>query len=461
MIDKTSSSDTADRSMRSILTLLSLMICIPAAAQSVTLQQAYQGMQPRVSDSPTTSTAASQKPPSGLSGRVVCGYQGWFRAPGDGTGLGFHHYTRKGKFEPGFCTIDLWPDLSEFTSDEKFPTPFKHADGSTAHVFSSVHPDTVDRHFRWMKDYHIDGVFVQRFATLAAKPRRSYDLLKADNRKLQLCRDAANEHDRVYALMYDLSGISDEHIEPLIHDWKKLRTKMQLGTDPNDHAYLHINGKPLIAVWGIGFSDDRKYSLKSTEQLLRLLKHNPEWGGFSLMLGVPYHWRSGKRDATSDPHFREILKLADIISPWSPGRYRTTEEVDRTVSSQMVADTQWCKTNGIEYLPVLFPGFSWRNMHIDDPKRKSDGISRDGGKFLWSQFRAAKAAGLNSAYIAMFDEIDEATAIFKCTNNPPVGASTFKTYDGLPSDHYLWLTQEGKRLLNGDIPTRGKEVIAR
>jgi hypothetical protein len=39
----------------------------------------------------------------------------------------------------------------------------------------------------------------------------------------------------------------------------------------------------------------------------------------------------------------------------------------------------------------------------------------------------------------------------KCTNTPPVGASPFVTFDGLPSDHYLWLTGQGARLLRGEI----------
>ena len=46
---------------------------------------------------------------------------------------------------------------------------------------------------------------------------------------------------------------------------------------------------------------------------------------------------------------------------------------------------------------------------------------------------------------------DEATAIFKCTNNPPVGPSNFMTYEGLPSDHYLWLTGQIGRLMQGEI----------
>jgi len=55
--------------------------------------------------------------------------------------------------------------------------------------------------------------------------------------------------------------------------------------------------------------------------------------------------------------------------------------------------------------------------------------------------------------VAMFDEVDEGTAIFKCSNDVPVGAnSRFLTYDGLPGDYYLKLTGQGGKLLRGEIP---------
>lgn len=398
---------------------------------------------------PAAAKGAEEANPEGIKGRVLTGYQGWFRAEGDGAGMGFYHYERRGKFEPGFSTIDIWPDLSEYDEDERYDTAFRHADGGVAQVFSSVHPKTVNRHFKWMKDYGIDGAFVQRFGLVGAKEYRSYEHLKSDNRKLVLCREAANANGRCYALMYDLSGLRDDDFERLARDWKQLRTKMKLGADPNDRAYLQHEGKPLVAIWGVGFSDDRGYSLEKTEEFIRLLKYNPDWGGCSIMLGVPFSWREQRRDATKDERLHEVLKLADVISPWAVGRYHEVAFKDGKHVANLMEDRRWCEKNGIDYLPVVYPGFSWHNMKGD----KLDAIPRRKGEFLWDQFVAVRGAGVDTAYVAMFDEVDEATAIFKVSDNPPVGeGSRFLDNEGLPSDHYLKVTQKGGMLLRGELP---------
>ena len=109
-------------------------------------------------------TARERVPADSLYGLVMCGYQGWFNTPGDGGQVGFVHYQDKqGRFDADHCSIDFWPDLAEAEADEKAATALRHPDGSTAYVYSSRDPRIIDRHFRWMQEYGISGVFVQRF----------------------------------------------------------------------------------------------------------------------------------------------------------------------------------------------------------------------------------------------------------------------------------------------------------
>ena len=201
---------------------------------------------------------------STLNGKVMCGYQGWFNAPEDGSGRGWVHYGR-GRFEPGRCTIDLWPDTNDLDADEQFATPFRHADGSVAYVFSSHCRKTVLRHFQWMKDYGIDGAFVQRFGVSTVGPVS----LNHCNTVLAHCREGANRNGRTYAVMYDLSGLRAGQTQQVIDDWKLLVDRMRIGRDEGDRAYLHHRGKPVVAVWGIGFNDGRKYTLEECERLVR------------------------------------------------------------------------------------------------------------------------------------------------------------------------------------------------
>lgn len=383
---------------------------------------------------------------STLAGKVMCGYQGWFTAPGDGSGRGWRHYPAKGQFKPGFCCIDLWPDTTELDADERFPTPFRHKDGSTAYVFSSHRGKTVLHHFRWMQEYGIDGIFVQRFGVETLHPKD----LRHCNTVLSHCREGANRCGRCYAVMYDLSGLPEGGVRHVVEDWKLLVDRMRIGRDQRDAAYLRHNGKPVVAVWGIGFNDGRKYTLAECERLVDFLKNDKDYGGFTVMLGVPTGWRTLDADSVKDPSLHRIVAKADIISPWTVGRYRSLQGVAEHAGRRWKKDLEWCRDHGKEYLPVVFPGFSWHNMRPSSPL---DEIPRLQGRFLWRQYIEAKRAGATMIYQAMFDEMDEGTAIFKCTNDPPVGASRFLTLEGMPSDHYLWLTGMGGKMLRGEAAT--------
>ena len=106
-----------------------------------------------------------------LTGKVMSGYQGWFSAQGDGDARGWTHWNGRDGFKPGSCCIDLWPDVRELDANERYATPFLHADGKPAEVFSAANRKTVLRHFQWMQDAGIDGVFVQRFITDVSSPK--------------------------------------------------------------------------------------------------------------------------------------------------------------------------------------------------------------------------------------------------------------------------------------------------
>ncbi|MEY3898103.1 MAG: hypothetical protein RLZZ214_3624 [Verrucomicrobiota bacterium] len=407
--------------------VLALFVAAPLHAEESAVLHPYTGPSERGVDTTT------------LTGKMMCGYQGWFNAEGDGGNLGFRHWTRHGDTPaPGNVKVDLWPDVSELGRDERYPTQFYHADGRPAEIFSSSNKATVLRHFKWMRDCGIDGVFVQRFISSLRAP----DVRRASDKVLGHCREGANRQGRAYAVMYDLSGLGANRIREVMDDWQTLRTEMHLTDDP---AYLRHRGKPLVAVWGVGFNDGRAYTLAECRELVEFLKRD----GCTVMLGVPTGWRTLDRDSIHDPALHDILKLADVISPWTVGRYRNPAEVAQHGETILKPDLAWCAGEKLDYLPVVFPGFSWFNM-----KGKSfDEIPRLEGRFLWSQFAAAKAAGATMLYTAMFDEVDEGTAIFKCTNDVPLaGASKFLTYEGLPPDHYLKLTGAGAKMLRGEIP---------
>ena len=108
---------------------------------------------------------------STLAGKVMCGYQGWFNCAGDGAGRGWVHWTKGNTAPgPGSAKVDLWPDVAELGADERYVTGFTNADGKPFELFSSFKQATVVRHFEWMRDYGIDGAFVQRFIVDVQSP---------------------------------------------------------------------------------------------------------------------------------------------------------------------------------------------------------------------------------------------------------------------------------------------------
>ena len=155
-------------------------------------------------------------------GLVMAGYQAWFTTDKDGSKRAWTHYYANRKdengkrlpFGPGAANIEFWPDVREY--EKVYQTPFVFKDGRPAFLFSSADESTIDLHFRWMKEYGIDGCFLQLFLSNVINRDSQRDKI------FELCLKAAKKYDRAFALMYDLSGLSnEEHIKAVAADWNK------------------------------------------------------------------------------------------------------------------------------------------------------------------------------------------------------------------------------------------------
>lgn len=378
---------------------------------------------------------------SSLQGKVLCGYQGWFRAAGDAAGEGWVHWSRDGrKVTPESLTFEMWPDMQEYGAAERFPVPgFSFPDGSQATLFSSVHAATVRRHFDWQKEYGIDGVWLQHFVVdLPGGPAEK----RYRSRRMVLDHVVASAEatGRVWALTYDISGMpGDKLFETLTRDWKKLVDE-GIVSGPR---YLQEQGRPVVQIWGY-YQNSPAHAI-TPEVAAKLFDFFQREGKYQAYLvgGGDWNWRR-------DPDWKALIGRFDAYAPWDVGNYsRDADGVKRAPFARWAADKAACDELGVMFLPVVYPGFSWDNL-----QRKPAGttiLPRRGGAFTWEQFHAAAELKAASIFVAMFDEVDEATAIFKVTNTPPREAH-FVGYEGLPSDWYLRLVGEATRRLRAGEP---------
>jgi hypothetical protein len=378
---------------------------------------------------------------------VMAGYQGWFTAEGDGAERGWRHYQKKscGGFTPGCTSVDFWPDMKEYP--KKYTTPFSFANGDNATLFSPIDEETVDLHFKWMKEYGIDGVFMQRFVN---EVKKSNPKGKAHfNKVLQNALYAANKYNKAICVMYDLSGCTSADLAYVQTDWEELQRLFSLFNNTINPNYLRHNKKPLVVIWGVGFKDGRKYTIADVDHLVDKIKGPTK--KVSVMLGVPYYWRTLKKDTENDSSLHAVIKKCDIIMPWAVGRYNQNN-YDKVAMNALPKDIQWCKDNNVDYVPLVFPGFSWGNLKNNTAIYNA--IPRNEGDFFWKQVAGAKLAGAQSLYVAMFDEIDEGTSIFKCLREnelPLNGKNKFVGIENnLDSDYYLWLTGKAGNWVRGE-----------
>jgi len=364
---------------------------------------------------------------STLIGKVLCGYQGWFRTPGDPTGHGWFHWSKdRNSLTPTTLNVEMWPDLSEYPEKTLYPA----GDFNQAKLFSSVYPEVVDLHFRWMRQYGIDGVFVQRFLGGLDGAEGSAREAKV----LGFARDAAARTGRTFAVEYDMSGTPvTKAIDQMKKDWRYLVDTMHITDSPR---YLRHKGKPVLEIFGF-FTD--RFSGKDANAIIDAFDTHDKYA-VTLVGAGQWWWQAEK-----DPDWHRAFRRFAAYSPWDVGN--TRREGDRVTApmARWPEDMAEAKKAGMLLFPVIYPGFSWDNLTKKAPG--STIIPRRKGEFFNEQFQAADKLGVGQAFIAMFDEVDEGTAIFKVTNDYPIGAH-FLGLEGMPSDAYLKLAGEGTKLIH-------------
>ena len=380
--------------------------------------------------------------PGTLDNKVLIGYQGWFTCPGDGTGRWTHW--SNGVPTPNTLTVEMYPNLTEFDEDELCEIPGMTVGDKPAYLFSSRNPKTVNRHFQWMREYGLDGVLVQRFVGEIRGKRAGGDVV------LKNIMTAALESGRTFAIEYDISGgNSATFAQTLLDDWAYLVDELKITAHPN---YQHHKGKPLVSVWGMGLDDGPGHPPAVAQEAKDLIAAFKFGHNVFYMGGTPSRWGTLSADSKKDPEWAEVYAMMDVVQPWNVGRYGTLQGADNWKEQVLIPDLKLTAANSQLYMPVVFPGFSWQNLKKNN---RPNQIPRLSGNFLWRQAYNAKIAGATMLKIAMFDEVDEATAIMKVAGRrdeaPAQGFWLTLDADGtnIPSDWYLLLSGEITRIFHG------------
>lgn len=380
------------------------------------------------SDFLTGELQLKSSPVGDVVGKITVGYQGWFACTNDGSPINaWWHWSHDWSQSPSpdNTAIKSWPDVRDYTTT--FQTDYPNLNnGESAKLFSSYTQQTVETQFLWMQQNGIDCAALQRFNPNGTEGGiRDAMALKVKN--------AAEAYDRKFYIMYDVSGWTNMQSE-IKTDWIN---KMQTYTSSS--AYAVQNGKPVVCIWGFGFNDNNHpWSASVCLDVINWFKTQ----GCYVIGGVPTHWRAGTSDSRSG--FIDTYHALNMISPWMVGRISDASGSDWFYNNVNMGDQSDCDANGVDYQPCVLPG------DLQEGQRSH-------GDFMWRQFYNMVRVGCQGIYISMFDEYNEGNQIAKTATDAswvPAG-SGIKALDEdgtwCSSDYYLRLTNDGGRMLKGEI----------
>lgn len=361
-------------------------------------------------------------------GKLTVGYQGWFAAAGDGSPYNSWQHQN----------LESWPEVAEYTNSYA-GSPFNQdgvvqpgyfgnlGNGRPAKMFSSYDQQVANTHCLWMQQNGIDCIALQRFGSaivVGSVKKAQFDGIAT------MMKNSAQTYSRKFYIMYDCSAT-----DPIDIDWTNTITgTLNLTASPN---YAKQNGKPVVCFWGVG----KPGRGAATDWLNKINWFKAQ--GCYVIAGTLGNFTTDTANITA-------YQAADMIMPWWVGKQGNFQ-------TSYTNDLAWCNARNIDYQGCVYPGtaFSNTNGQATSPRNQ---IKRMHGDFMWQMFAGIRNAGVQSAYVAMFDEAQEATSIFKCAETAadiPAG-KYFLTLDadGVPvsSDFYLRLVNNGQKMMKGLIP---------
>jgi hypothetical protein len=379
---------------------------------------------------PKQSAASNARYFNTLKNVHIAGFQGWFTCPPAAGGYG--HWTSSYPPTTSDLAVDVWPRTAAFPANQLCsPLGFNLNSGAPAQVYDDTNPAIVNQQFLWMQQYGIDGVAIQRFAEYLDGDgyEQMYNTVMTNAWK------AAEVYQRGFYIAYD--GISSATIPVIEADWNYLTQTLKITDSP---SYIFHRGRPVVELFGLGASD-RPTTLSDAAELINFFRKADIPA--TIIGGVPAHWRTLGGDSQTDPAWTAVYESYDVISPWTVGRFVDDSTADAFYQTYTIPDIALTKSLGIDYMPVLYPGFSFHNA--GGSTYPLDQIPRRCGDFYQHQATNALNAGANMLYTAMFDEYNEATAISMSPTDPaelPAGIGMVIYSEDCPSatpDMYLIL----------------------
>ena len=349
---------------------------------------------------------------------------------------------------PGNVNVDMWPaGLDDYLANGAalYETGLTMPDGSVAQLFNAYESEHILTHYQWLREAGIDGSAIQRFYRRIPAAVDTGSLPNQYTRH----RDAAEATGRFFFIMYDMTDASYSDQSLIVRDmqldWMYNIERKGVVSSPN---YAHADGKPVVSIWGLNAVTGNHYA--SVPVIIELI----QWfrsRGYYVLGGTPDNrfWETG-----SDRHPRssEMYSLLDGISPWYGGRDIAVNVLgnnwlDSGIAFCRSVRRRWAGNRPIDFIPVIWPGFSWTNMGAREGRPNA--WPRNAGQFLWYQareyLRRDTQHNISGLYLIMFDEYGESTVWMKAASDffdVPLG-QYFVTLaaDGtwLSNDYYMRL----------------------